>query len=72
MDGLQEEWQQSVKVIQVDVNRGQSQDLVERYSGQFTPTFILLDASGNENWRAVGSIDPDEVRRQVADLLTDS
>ena len=72
MNGLQEEWGQSVRVVQVDVNRRQSQSLVEDYGGQFTPTIILFDQSGEEHWRTVGSIDPDEARRQVTDLLKDS
>jgi hypothetical protein len=72
VNGLQEEWQQSVRVIQVDVNRSQSQSLVEGYGGQFTPTFILFDTSGEEYWRSVGNIDPNEARRQIAELLKDS
>ena len=69
MNGLQEEWGEQVHLLQVNVNHKESRSLVEEFEGQFTPTFILFDAAGQEAWRAIGSIDPAEARRQADALL---
>jgi thioredoxin-related protein len=69
VNGLQEEWGEQVLVLQVNVNHKESRSLVEQFEGQFTPTFVLFDAAGQEVWRATGSIDPAEARRQASALL---
>jgi thioredoxin-related protein len=35
----------------------------KRDFGSFTPTFIFLDEEGNEVWRALGTLDPEEIRQ---------
>ncbi len=30
-----------------------------------TPTFVFFDAEGNELWRTLGSIDPEQVRQSI-------
>jgi thioredoxin-related protein len=69
VDGLRQAWQDQVLVIQVDVNRRENRPLIEEHSGQFTPTFILFDAAGEEIWRRTGSINDDVVHQQAETLL---
>jgi thioredoxin-related protein len=69
VNGLQEEWGEQVRVLQVNVNHKESRSLVEEFGGQFTPTFVLFDAAGQEVWRATGRLDPAEARLQADALL---
>ena len=69
MNGLQEEWGEQVLVLQVNVNHKESRSLVEEFGGQFTPTFVLFDAAGQEVWRATGRLDPVEARLQASALV---
>lgn len=68
VNGLEEEWAGSVQVIQVNIQDRESRVFVEDLEAQFTPTFILFDASGQEVWRSVGRIDAAEVRSRVEAL----
>ncbi len=71
VNGLEREWAGSVQVVQVNIQVGANQALIERLGARFTPTFVLFDAGGEEVWRSVGAIAPDEVRAQV-EALADS
>lgn len=71
MDGLEEEWAGKVRVLQVSIGDAQSRAFTRQLDAQFTPTFILFDATGREVWRMVGQIDTDEVRQQVALLQSE-
>jgi thioredoxin-related protein len=71
VNGLEKEWAGSVQVVQVNILDRANQALVERLDARFTPTFVLFDANGEEAWRSVGSIAPDEARAQV-EALADS
>ena len=71
MNGLREEWQDQVLVLQVDVNRKESKFFVEQYEGHFTPTFILFDAGGEAIWRSTGTLNAGEVRQLGGALLSD-
>ena len=68
VNGLENEWGGSVRVVQINIRDRDGRPLIERFGAQFTPTFVLLDADGEEVWRSVGEIDADEVRDQVAAL----
>lgn len=68
VNGLEREWAGSVQVVQVNIQGRANRDLIERLGASFTPTFVLFDAGGQEVWRSVGTISPDEVRAQVAAL----
>ncbi|MFN2222421.1 MAG: thioredoxin family protein [Chloroflexota bacterium] len=68
VNGLEREWAGSVQVIQINIQDRANRAMVERLGARFTPTFVLFDAAGEEVWRSVGSINPDEVRAQVAAL----
>jgi len=68
VNGLREEWQDRVVILQVDVNQRENRPLIEEHSGQFTPTFVLFDSLGKEVWRASGTINAGEVRQLVTTL----
>ena len=68
VNGLEREWAGSVQVIQINIQDRANRAMVERLGARFTPTFVLFEAAGEEVWRSVGSINPDEVRAQVAAL----
>jgi thioredoxin-related protein len=68
VNGLKEEWAGSVQVLQVNIHDRENRALTERLHAQFTPTFVLFDATGQEVWRSVGQIDADEVKGKVEDL----
>ncbi|MDX1615630.1 MAG: thioredoxin family protein [Candidatus Promineifilaceae bacterium] len=71
MNGLEAEWGQRVKVVQVNVHRTENRALLDRLRVQFTPTFVLFAADGSEVWRQTGSIDA-AAARQAVDALTSS
>lgn len=68
VNGLEREWAGTVQVVQVNIQNRSNEPLLERLDARFTPTFVLIDAAGEEAWRSVGSINADEVRRQVEAL----
>ncbi|UCG24436.1 MAG: thioredoxin family protein [Chloroflexota bacterium] len=68
MNGLKEDWAGSIQVLQVNVHDRENRALIERLDAQFTPTFLLFDAFGQEVWRSVGQIDADEVKGRVETL----
>jgi hypothetical protein len=41
------------------------QELAPLYQARYTPTFVLFDGGGAEQWRSIGSFDPDVVRQFV-------
>jgi len=71
VNGLEREWAGSVQVVQVNIQVGANQALIERLGARFTPTFVLFAAGGEGVWRSVGALAPDEVRAQV-EALADS
>jgi len=68
VNGLEEEWRGAVQVIQVNIRDRDGRALIDRVGAQFTPTFVLFDAGGEEVWRSVGALDAEAVKRQVAEL----
>ncbi|MGD2078039.1 MAG: hypothetical protein PVH18_06630 [Chloroflexota bacterium] len=68
VNGLEREWGGTVQVVQVNIQNRSNEPLLERLDARFTPTFVLIDAAGEEAWRSVGSINADEARRQVEAL----
>lgn len=68
VNGLEEEWGDSVQVVQVKIQDKENQALIERLDAIYTPTFVLFDAAGQEVWRSVGQIDADEVKDRVKAL----
>lgn len=64
MDGLEIEFEGQLKVIRVDVQSDAGQEVARLY-GTFTPTFVLFDPQGEELWREIGSLDPEQVRQSL-------
>ena len=68
VNGLEEDWGDSVQVVQVKIQDKENRALIERLDAVYTPTFVLFDAAGQEAWRSVGQIDADEVKDRVKAL----
>ena len=68
MDGLETEWGGAVRVVRLNVHDAGAAPLLQQLNFRFTPTFILFDNAGNEVWRAVGSLAPDEANQEAAVL----
>ena len=65
MDELENEFAGELVVIRLNVQEDVGRELVPVYGFSFTPTFILFDAEGQELWREVGGLDPQQVRESV-------
>jgi len=65
VDGIEEQNRGELSVIRLNVQSNSTRPLLAQYDFQFTPTFVLLDADGEEVLRSVGAIDP----QQVQDVL---
>jgi thiol-disulfide isomerase/thioredoxin len=65
VDGLEDEWGEQVQVVRLNVLDDDAQDVLAQLGFRFTPTFILLDGSGDEVWRTVGILNAEEVRQEV-------
>lgn len=68
VDGIENEFQDRLKVIRLNVQNPESQPFMSQYNFQYTPTFILLDQMGREHWRSVGSISVEDLRRTLSGL----
>ena len=53
VDGLEKEMGDDGRVVRVDA-RDKDSLLARKLDFKFTPTFVFLDAEGNELWRTVG------------------
>lgn len=68
VDGIEREFEGQLKVIRLNVQEPVGQILGQQYSFEFTPTFILFDRQGEEVWRSVGIINPNDIRELMGDL----
>jgi thiol-disulfide isomerase/thioredoxin len=55
------DYSDDLTVIRVNVLDESFAPLLKSFQFQYTPTFILLDAQGDEIWRTVGVLDPERV-----------
>jgi thiol-disulfide isomerase/thioredoxin len=62
VDRLENELRGKLVVRRVDIQSDEGRRLVKQYAIAFTPTFILFDAAGKEQWRSVGQLDAAQVR----------
>ena len=62
VDALESELAGKLSVIRMDVQSPAGSDLGQSYGFIYTPTFVLLDASGKEIYRSIGSIYPAAVK----------
>ena len=67
MDGIEREFEGRLKVIHLNIQDPVGQELGKSFNFQYTPTFILFDADGEELWRTIGAIDPSEVRQSLGE-----
>ncbi|MCP4358492.1 MAG: hypothetical protein GY796_10795 [Chloroflexi bacterium] len=65
MDGLEDEWGETVNVLLLNVQEPAARPLLTELNFRYTPTFILFDEQGNEIWRSSGSLNPDEINEQI-------
>ena len=65
VNGLQAELAGKLTVLRVDINSPAGREMSAQTGSGATPTFIFYDASGNELWRQIGSLDAEKVRASV-------
>ncbi len=65
VDGIENEFAGRLLVIRLNIQESVGRELAPVYGFEFTPTFIFFDAQGNELWRSVGDLDPDQVRQSL-------
>jgi thioredoxin-related protein len=67
VDGIEQEHQGRLVVIRLNVQDPVGREIGEQFRFRATPTFIFFDASGAEQWRTFGAVDPLEVRGSLAE-----
>ncbi len=67
VDGIEREHGAALSVVRLNIQEPAAEALADRFGFQFTPTFLLFDAEGEEVFRTVGSIDPAQIRRALED-----
>jgi thiol-disulfide isomerase/thioredoxin len=65
VDALEEELGKRLHIIRLNVQEPVGRELAQLYRFQYTPTFIFFDSQGNELWRSVGALDPQQVRQSL-------
>ena len=65
MDGIENKHADELIVIRLNIQETVGRSVAERFGFRFTPTFVFIDAAGNELWRQVGAIDPQAVQRSL-------
>jgi thioredoxin-related protein len=65
VDGLEQELAGKLIFIRLNIQESVGRELAPVYGFQYTPTFILFDAQGNELWRQIGGLDAERVRQSV-------
>lgn len=68
VDGIERQHAGKLIVVRINVQDTAAQPWLARYAFRLTPTFILLDGHGDEAWRSVGSINPDQVAEKLKGL----
>lgn len=65
MDGIEHEHEDELIVIRLNIQEPVGKAVADRFDFRYTPTFVFIDAAGNELWRQVGAIDPQNVERSL-------
>jgi thioredoxin-like negative regulator of GroEL len=63
VDGIEEEFKGRLLVQRVNIQDPAGKYLAQKYGFQATPTFIMFDSQGVEEWRSLGRIDRDKVQQ---------
>jgi thioredoxin-related protein len=67
VDGIERDFAGRLVVLRVNIQEPLGRELQAAYQVEFTPTFILFDAEGEQIGKFVGAIDPNVVRRVIED-----
>ena len=62
LDTLERDLKDDLKIIRLNVASAAGRQLGNQIGLRVTPTFVLFDASGQEVWRSLGSLDDSQVR----------
>ena len=65
MDELENELGDEILFIRLNIQEKVGRELALVYGFEFTPTFIYFDENGEEIWREVGGLDPQQVRESI-------
>jgi hypothetical protein len=65
VDGVELEYEDTLKVVRLNVQDPAARRVADEYRFQYTPTFVLLGPDGTEQWRSVGALDPEELRARL-------
>ena len=68
MDGIEQEDSGKLVVIRLDVQSQAGRELGAAMDFRFTPTFIFINAQGQELWRSIGQLDPKRVQESLASV----
>jgi thioredoxin-related protein len=66
VDGVEKEFGNAITVIHVNVLEPAGKILGQKFDFRYTPTFIFFNADGEEQWRVVGMLNPNDVRTSLA------
>lgn len=67
MNGIETDLEGKLVVLRVDIFTPGGRELAQRYAARTTPTFVLLDGIGVEQFRQVGTLDEAAVRAAVSE-----
>jgi len=65
VDELENELGDEILFIRLNIQEKVGRELALVYGFEFTPTFIYFDENGEEIWREVGGLDPQQVRESI-------
>jgi hypothetical protein len=66
VDGIEREHQGQLIVIRLNIQEPAGSELASRYQARYTPTFVMLDGTGQELWRSIEAVDPLDVDRSLS------
>ncbi len=67
VSGLEKDLEGQLTVLRIDIYTPAGRELSGLLSARSTPTFILLDDSGQEIFRSIGTVDGNRIRTLVTD-----
>jgi thioredoxin-related protein len=66
VDGIEGRHAGQLIVVRLNVQDASAPPWLARFGFLATPTFVFFDASGQEMWRSMGSIEPERVAECLA------
>ena len=65
MNRLETELEGKLQIISLNVNAPVGRRIADRFNFGYTPTFIFYGKNGIEQWRSVGALDAERVRKSL-------